>query len=264
MPQHSSKIQESLLFTPDLLRCLIYENVLSIVVNQFLPTESLAHIQSRLLNAKSSEKDYNGGAPINRIGRPWFTSKDGADQEKDYFDQSKVFHEYMEDICQPYQTPIDRVIRCLDHLWPGGAKIGKIEGQTMCAGLIRDITKGKSLPWHVDANRFGPDGKRGTNLDRANAILFGNVYIVTDGVGGRLQCRDQRPNPLAYQKVNNLGYGSNDISMEPDVDHLPVVGSLVMGHADKWHRVLASQGRRITSSFFVAVYDESKPLEIYS
>lgn len=259
-----SAITEAKSISADLLKSLILEQTLSIAVKDFLQKPALEYFQSRLLEAESSEKGFDGGAPINRIGRPWFTSKHGNEYVLEYFQQARSFHDYMGEICCPYLPPVDVVIRSLDRIWPGGAKIGKIDGQTMCAGLVRDITQGKSLPWHVDANRFGPDGYRGTILDKASAILFGNVYIVCDGKSGRLQCHNQRPNPLAYKEMNSLGYGAGNIELEADVDYQPTVGDLVMGHADKWHRVLATEGRRITSSFFVAVYGEDQPLIIYS
>ena len=243
---------------------LLNEQILTLAVNEFLPCELTQALQQKLSQLKTDGKQFKGGAPINRIGQPWFTTKHGQQHEQEYFEQARQLHQLMAEVAKPYQPPIDRVVAMFDRIWPGGAMIGKIDGQLMSAGLVRDITKGKSLPWHVDANRFGPDGRRGTVLDTANINLFGNIYITTDGHSGRLKCKNQRPNPLHYSRINNTGFGANEFELEADVDYLPLAGTLALGHADKWHKVDETVGRRITVSFFVAVYDEQSPLIIYS
>lgn len=243
---------------------LVAEQGLLLTVDNFLPNEQLVHFRERIQQMTPSEQVYQGGAPINRIGQPWFTTKHGCKEEEAYFSSANEFHAFINKIASPFQPPLDRLVTKLDRLWPGGAMLGKIDGRLMCAGLIRDINKGKSLPWHVDSNKFGPDGRRGTILDQASTYLFGNIYIQTDGRTGQLRCKDKRPNPFAYKKRNNTGFGADNLDMEADVVYTPQPGDLSIGFADKWHLVDETDGRRITVSCFIAVYDENSPLLLYS
>ncbi|WP_028877564.1 hypothetical protein [Teredinibacter turnerae] len=250
--------------TLDNIKNLLHENCLIYGVRGFAPAAMVEHICAKLESAESSDREFKGGAPINRIGQPYFSTKLSAQHEREYFDNSQAFHDTIDHLCAPYINPIDLLCVKLGKLWPGGAVIGKLGGKLMVAGLIRKIDQAKGLPFHVDANKHGPDGVRGSRLDNAHAYLYANIYLKTDGVSGRLQARRERPGPLAYKAQNDTGFGSNSSRLFPDAEFVPMSGDLALGHADMYHRVTEAWNERVSASCFIAVFGEDEPLVIYS
>lgn len=256
------RFAKSELTTEELIR-LAQEQIYCVNEDNFLSEEIVNILLGNLELMKPSSEKFLGGADINRIGIPWFTSRFGVKDETRYFEAAKELGNTLKKLSYPYLPPIDYAIRALDELWPGGALLGRQNGQPMAAGLIRDIEAGKGLPYHVDADCHGPHGKRGTYLDQASQIWFGNIYLKVDNKSGQLDLLDKRPNPLAYQYANDTGAGTSH-EYKPDFTYQPRSGALIIAPADKYHRVRATDSRRITCSFFVAVRGFNDPLVIYS
>lgn len=163
------------------LKKLVLENSLALSVNDYLAEDERQHIIANINQLNESSETLNGGAPINRFGVPWFTSKHGETSEARYFDAA-AWQQKFRELCLPHVTPMDRLIRELDYLWPGGAVQGSVDGKKMCVGLIRDIApNGQGLPWHVDADKYGPHGRHADVFSDCKTVLFGNIYLQTDG-----------------------------------------------------------------------------------
>jgi hypothetical protein len=146
--------------------------------------------------------------------------------------------------------PLDVALGRLRQIWDGPVEIARVNGKTMFAGLVREISHGARVHTDEVARQFP-----GVLDDDPIAQLAFNCYLQLPVTGGELIIYQRRWQP--YHEAHRDGYGYQP-SLVADASILtvrPGLGDAVLFDPRNYHKVTASSedSRRIALSFFIGV-----------
>ena len=209
---------------------------------------------------------YPGNGDARQIGcwgMPFVNNQ--PDSRKAYFAEAELSMDEQRRLCEPDESPIDRLTDLLDQAWPAGAAIQTLDGQRMFAGLVRQFAEGIEARPHLD--RLDWAAADSAEVVGYRAQLAANVYLLTSPSGGDLELWNMGLSPSEYsQRRLPESYGL-DRKKLPDPTQIlsPDLGELILFRADQVHAVTPpGGGMRIAISCFVGYWGESRPLGIWS
>lgn len=194
---------------------------------------------------------------VKRLGTP-FSSSFGktADSEarQNYYRHALPGMKKLRKIFSPRISPIDQLRIDFDEIWPDGAGVGRIEGQTMFTGIVRitepqtDILEKRP---HVDA--MTPD----IPFQRQFAA---NIYLEVPDEGGELVIYPER-GFLSQEEVHDITVNENlwSHNLGNPLKIKPERGDLILIHTQIPHAVQSfAKGRRISVQTFFACDQTNK------
>lgn len=167
------------------LSALIDGSVLAIRVANYADAQVCVEMTRRMLASPLYGK-YENAPKIGRIGKALFETIDSVNAALGYLAGAPGWMEEMRMECAPYLSPIDRLRLEADILWPGGARVARLQGRPMFAGLLRVFEEGSEAEPHQDHLDWdvGPLGMHeGAYLETQ---LAANVYLEVPPSGGEL------------------------------------------------------------------------------
>jgi hypothetical protein len=237
---------------------------LVIRVPGFFPTELGERIASQM-GASELYGRYANAPAIGRVGQAFFESLASEEHRASYEKNSLRWIQDMRSACEPYLTPIDKLRLSLDESWPGGAKLGCLNGRKMFAGLARVFGQGAVAEPHQDVLSWdAPDAAESAELV---AQFAANIYLKMPEEGGELcvwPCSLSRED---YERHRNPGsYGIDAAALDCEAVRItPRAGELILFPSTCVHSVEAPRsGERVTWSCFIGDRGPDRSLMIWS
>lgn len=246
------------------LQALIQDEVIAIRIVDYLDKDTCEDIAGRMLNSKNYGR-YANAPKIGRVGKALFECVGNRAELKRYLEGAPGWMDEMRAACSPYASPIDRFRLECDAVWPGGAKLARIDGQPAFAGLLRVFGEGSSAEPHQD--HLSWDLATLGLTARQTAQLAVNVYLKLPPKGGELVVWPDGLTRAAYEKARIPGsYGVNEGALrgEPVVIQ-PQQGEMWLFKSTNTHKVCECHGGdRVTWSCFIGTNGECDALAFWS
>ena len=200
---------------------------------------------------------------VGRVYTPHIDAEWDDEARTIYANKSAENIQAMREIFHPDCSPIDYVRCRLQELWPRGANIQELYGQTCFVGTCRVFKPSVSTfyPHHdrIDEETSAPEIKTLTEQ------LVANVYIETPPSGGELELWLREPNEIERNRIRDVEGLMRDTVEEPRLIVKPEAGDLTMFSTRLLHAVRSSpNGYRIGVAAFVGVHGSEKPLTYWS
>lgn len=252
--------------------------VLALKVSKYFPEDLCVQFNERLLAQENELFSFYSHLPksslVTKLGPTFAEACCIPTLMNLYFEQAPKADTFIREFFFPYLSPIDRVRLDLDTLWPHGAVIGRMYGQKMRSGFIRNTLVNGDIVLHQDDLIEETPGA----MDfQPKVELVNNVYLSVPpaGEGGELEIYDCSPNYAnqlhelydpTKESIEALVPASvvKSLALQPSVIVKPEVGDLILFKSRCVHRVhKVESGSRITSCFHIAYIDESEPLRCW-
>lgn len=246
------------------LRALIKGDVMAIRIDNYSDAETCEAVAARMVQSKHYGR-YVNAPKIARVGKALFECVGNRSELKEYLDSAPCWMEEMRVTCAPFASPIDRFRLECDVVWPGGARVARVDGRPAFAGLLRVFSEGSFAEPHQDhlAWDLGPLGLK----PKQRAQIAVNVYLKLPAKGGELVIWPHGLSREAYEKARNPGsYGVSESALRgtPLVIR-PRQGEMWLFLSTNTHKVEESRGGdRVTWSCFIGANSEREPLEFWS
>ena len=161
-------------------------------------------------------------------------------------------------------SPIDLIRVTADELWPGGAMVGRRNGDLMLSGIIRRWTSGGKAKPHMD-QRLIPLLAH-FELEKRIGI---NVYVSVPptGRGGEIEFWGRVTDESSYVENKDPDYGLQRTPLgEPLLTITPTQGDLIAFDAARLHSVAeVTDGERVTAACFLGIpAKESLPIRVFA
>lgn len=260
-------VEEHYALTFDALFRLIHGETVALRINSFVNESLCNKWQGKMTNNAQFSRYANASEfGVSKVGMSLFEIEKDKSLLQSYFQHSDKIEKELEDIFDPYPNPLQMIQLGLDNLWPDGAKPMKIEGKTVCPGILRCIEKenNRGLPPHRDT--IHSDIKH-FNIDSKIKIqLAANLYIQVPEAGGELEIW---PVTLDARELDSYYTGEFDFidrnKLSDPIVIKPIQGEMVLFRSDCIHAVRSgSTSDRITASCFVGYSGEFDPLKYWA
>lgn len=146
--------------------------------------------------------------------------------------------------------PADIALGRLRAMWDGPVEVARVDGKSMFAGLIREMTRGSRIHRDEVVTQFP-----GVFDDEPMAQLAFNCYIQLPDEGGETIIYRRRWQPVHEESRDGYGYQPDLVSDAPVLAVRPTLGAAVLIDPRNYHKVMPSgAGReRVALSFFIGV-----------
>ena len=175
-----------------------------------------------------------------------------------YFDHAARLMSEAQRVCSPFCTPIETLTKELVDIWPGGATLAKLKGQSVFAGIIRIMrpVAARALPEpHID---WVPDA-----IFKLTAQLSAIAYLSMPDAEGELEVWSTRLDAL-IDLVNRQGRLRRRDLPEPTLIR-PQTGDVVIINTRRAHAVRSfGVGARIVQTAFIGVNKWDAPVIMWS
>ncbi|CAA6807342.1 MAG: Unknown protein [uncultured Thiotrichaceae bacterium] len=259
----NSLVKFSTKLTYQSLRDLCNGDILAIRIPNYYDTAACEKILSHLGQHPQLTGKYDNAPELDiyRLGMAFFETRFNKNLTDTYFSLPDKFKSTVSDICSPYNSPLDQLVNDLEHLWPAGTAIQKLENKAMMPGLIRTFMENQVFPPHQDMlTRDYPDLPE---KEHPLSQLTMNIYLRNFDEGGELELWDYAPDD---EQVKQLYTGTHDFidRGKIPVSSLkikPTPGELIIVQCSKLHSVRpGTGGNRVAFSCFSAYRGEDQPL----
>ncbi|MEV6384392.1 2OG-Fe(II) oxygenase [Streptomyces sp. NPDC051773] len=213
---------------------------------------------------------HNGYQRIYESNVRAFTETRGNElEQRRYLDDPASVMATVRASCLPLASPVDR-LRCeLDELWPGGARLLRLDSQALVFGMVRVWRKGSQALPHLDVLQHSvPNLRHHETFDEQIGV---NIYLRMpqdlEGKEGTLEMwnlglPDEKS--IGSAKWGTYGY-RRELLPDPDVSIRPEAGDLIMLRTTRLHAVHPTRtGERISLSGFMGHSSPQAPLRLWS
>lgn len=260
---HAKEIRYQSKLTYQSLRDLCNGKVLAIRIPNYCEKSACEEILKNLgvVNTLTHKYDNAPEMDLYRLGMSFFETRFNSSLLENYFSGSDDFKSSIEQICFPHQSPLEKLIADLERTWPSGAKIQRLNKQSMRPGLVRIFLENQIFPPHQDM--LSRDYPQLPKNEQPLSQLAINIYLQNFIEGGELELWDYAPDD---EQVKQLYTGTHDfIDREkipvPVTRLKPETGELILAQCSKLHAVRPGKsGKRVAFSCFSAYRGEDQPL----
>lgn len=146
--------------------------------------------------------------------------------------------------------PLDVALGRLRGIWGDSIEIARVNGKSMFAGLIRDISDGARVHRDEVATQFP-----GVLDEEPMTQLAFNCYLQLPDAGGDLVIYQRRWLPEHEASRDGYGYQPALVADAPTLTVRPELGAAVLFDPRNYHKVTPSSAdrKRIALSFFIGV-----------
>lgn len=233
---------------------------------QYYPTDLCARGADALISSPLLGK-YENAPDIGRVGKAFFEAVLSHRHVDEYLAQTRAWIAQLRASMGPAMSPIDKVRLDLDELSATGARLARLKGQPMFAGLMRLFENGAGAEPHIDNAAWDAESV-GLSAEVASPIQLAlNIYlrVPEEKDGGSLLLWDHRPDRDDYEARKIPGsYGLRVDDLPPPVRIHPKVGEAIVFDSRRIHAVEPSRTPRATASMFIKMSGPGQPLELFS
>lgn len=261
----SSQIKREKKIQLSSLQELIDKKILALVIDSFSDSTECQNWILKTDNVTNFTRYCN--APnfgVSKIGMTLFETMNHTDKLSEYFETSQKLKYELKQIYGKGNSPLCKITKALNEIWPKGLELAKLNGKNMCGGIIRRIEKenNKGLPPHQDI--FETDIK--SQEKQLESQLALNLYMKTPKTGGELEVW---PVSLTQEEVDELytkEFDFIDVTKLPKPVRIkPEQGTLIIFRSDCIHSVAPGEGdERLAASFFLGYNGINQPLCYWS
>lgn len=210
---------------------------------------------------------YKLAPKIGKFGIPLFDHVENPARFKEYLKDAAACMWDMREACAPYANPIDEVRLDCDILWPAGARVARLGGHTLSAGLGRVFSPGSFAEPHEDHWDWDVASLGLAKQAKLRAQIAVNLYLEMPVEGGEVLIWPGGLTRDEYERARipgSYGVRTEALKGEPLVIR-PEVGEMVMFASTRTHAVAkGTGGDRVTWSCFIGVRGKDQPLEFWS
>jgi 2OG-Fe(II) oxygenase superfamily len=251
-------------FNLDQLRSLCNGVESVLLVRGYASQELCSSLAGKIREALTAQRDSNS-AIYQTDTLPFFNAIENTEKYRTYFSNSRSYMRHFRELCSPFLGPTDKLRLELDEFWPFGAGVMDLQGQKMVFGIARIWNVGsEGLPHQDVLRRELPDTPKAKLVSRQFGV---NIYLTTPTDGGEIEVWDKVIEDAEWKKMNVPGsYGfarstlpKTSTLIKPQADDLVLIDT---SHVHAIRPVLTND--RITISGFMAYFNDSRPLELWS
>lgn len=238
--------------------------IAAIHVKGFYPKDIAAEVASQAIEHRALghyHKKYTSS--VGRVYMPHIDTKWDPVLTRRYHDAALPSIHDVRSMFSPYLSPIDQVRLLLDELWPAGASLLRLRGQTCFVGAFRVFqpTTSEFYPHNdrLDQETDAPE------IDGLSEQLVANVYLQVPREGGDLQLWRRYPTERETQTILDVE-GLDPATIEPPVHVIhPEAGDLIIFASAMLHAVTPAVGEhRVGMACFIGCKTPDKPLMLWS